>query len=367
LKAGFFRFFAGERVREMKNGKKDRSFIPAGGALDKKIKDLLAGYESDANYGFARETAATVLKMLDEDVRRLDWKIISAAIKEMRHSFRVFAPYEGRRKVTIFGSARSEPQSQAYQAAKQFAERISKLGFMVITGAGHGIMQAANEGAGRENSFGLNIDLPWEQEANPVVEGDQKLINFRYFFTRKLEFLKESDALALFPGGFGTLDETFELLTLIQCGRNPVVPIVMIDVPELNYWTRWLRFMQSSQLKNGFISRDDLYLWSITYDVDEACRIITEFYRNYHSQRWVGDRLVLRIRRRLTEGEIEEIRRDFSGIVLDGSIEQQEALPEEAAENGGIEFPELPRLVFRFDRRSFGRLRRLIDRVNEFR
>jgi uncharacterized protein (TIGR00730 family) len=351
----------------MNTGRRQSGFIPEGSPIEKKIAALLTGHETDPHYGFARETVATVLKMLDEDVQRLDWKIITSAIKEMRHSFRVFSRYAGRRKVTVFGSARIKPHSEAYKAARQFAERIKKLGFMVISGAGQGIMQAANEGAGRENSFGLNIDLPWEQEANPIVEGDEKLINFKYFFTRKLVFMKESDALALFPGGFGTLDETFELLTLIQCGRSPLRPIVMIDVPELNYWTKWLRFMQSSQLKNGFIAKDDLYLWSITYDVDEACRIITNFYRNYHSQRWVRDQMVLRIGRRLDTGELDELRRDFSSIVLSGTIDQREALPEEADESGHMELPDLPRLVFRFDRRSFGKLRKLIDRINEFR
>ena len=347
--------------------KKRADFIPEGSDFDKKIAALLADHQSNPHYGFSREMVATVLKMLDEDVQRLDWKIITAAIKEMRHSFRVFAPYAERRKVAIFGSARTLPESEAYKAARKFAERISSLGFMVITGAGHGIMQAANEGAGRENSFGLNIELPWEQAANPVVEGDSKLVNYKYFFTRKLEFFKESDALALFPGGFGTLDETFELLTLIQCGRSPLLPIVMIDVPELNYWTKWLRYIQSSQLKNGFISTDDLYLWSITYDVDEACRIITDFYRNYHSQRWVNDLMVLRINRRLSSAELDELRRDFSDIVPEGTIEQHDALPEEADGDGRVEFPELQRIVFRFDRRSFGRLRRMIDRINQFR
>ena len=345
---------------------KRTTFLPDDSELARKIDSLLADQADNPNLGYARQTIAAAVKMLEENVDRLDWKIVTAAIKEMRHSFRVFAPYKGQRKVTVFGSARSEPDSQAYKAAFQFAERISRLGFMVITGAGHGIMGAANAGAGRAMSFGLNIELPWEQDANPVVEGDEKLINYRYFFTRKLEFIKESDALALFPGGFGTLDETFELLTLIQCGRSPIRPIVMIDVPELNYWTKWLRFMQTSQLKNGFISTDDLYLWSIVYDVDEACRIITNFYRNYHSQRWVRDKMVLRLTRELSGAEVAELQRDFSDILTGGGFEQSGALPEESDSNGAIEFEELPRLVFHFDQRSFGRLRRLIERINQF-
>ena len=345
---------------------KRTAFLPDDSELARRIDEFLAPQADNPNLNYARQTIAAAVKMLDENVDRLDWKIVTAAIKEMRHSFRVFAPYKDQRKVTVFGSARVQPESQAYKAAFQFAERISRLGFMVITGAGHGIMGAANAGAGRAMSFGLNIELPWEQDANPIVEGDEKLINYHYFFTRKLEFIKESDALALFPGGFGTLDETFELLTLIQCGRSPIRPIVMIDVPELNYWTKWLRFMQTSQLKNGFISTDDLYLWSIVYDVDEACRIITNFYRNYHSQRWVRDKMVLRLTRELSGAEIAELERDFSDILTRGGFEQRGALTEESDSNGVIEFEELPRLVFRFDQRSFGRLRRLIERINQF-
>jgi len=339
---------------------------PPGSELAKKIDLLLADFRDNPNLVYARREIERVVEMLQEDVERLDWKIASAAARELRHSFRVFSPYRERRKVTVFGSARAAPDSESFRAASEFALRIAEHGFMVMTGAGDGIMLAANRGAGARSSFGLNIDLPWEQKANEVVAGDEKLINFKYFFTRKLTFIKESHALALFPGGFGTLDEAFELLTLIQCGKSPILPIVMIDVPELNYWTKWLRFMQTSQLRNGFISKDDLYLWSITYDVDEAVRIITGFYRNYHSQRWVGDRMVLRLERPLRDAELIGLNRDFGAIVPQGRIEQREALTGEADADGEIEFPELPRLVFRFDRRSFGRLRRMIDRINQF-
>ncbi len=350
----------------MKENAGKSGFLPDGSELAERIDRFLEEYGKHPHLHYARQALATLMKMLDEKADRLDWKIVTATIKEMRHSFRVLERYKDRRKVTVFGSARVNPDSEAFQAAEQFARRISAAGFMVITGAGQGIMLAANQGAGTGESFGLNINLPWEQSANRVVEGDEKLINYKYFFTRKLTFIRESHALALFPGGFGTLDETFELLTLIQCGKSPVLPIVMIDVPGLNYWTKWLRFMQTSQLKNGFISKDDLYLWSITYDVDEACRIITDFYRNYHSQRWVRDRLVLRLNRKLTGSELKELNTDFGDILLRGEIEQREALPEEWDDDGEVEFPELERLTFIFDRRSFGLLRRMIDRINQF-
>lgn len=350
----------------MKQRQKRNEFLPDDGELAQRIDEFLQGHQHDPRYPYARQMIATVMKMLKEDVSRLDWKITTAALKEMRHSFRVFEPYENRRKVTVFGSSRADTNTEAFKAAERFSRRVKQLGFMVVTGAGHGIMLAANQGAGAEESFGLNIDLPWEQVANPVIEDDEKLINFKYFFTRKLVFIKESHALALFPGGFGTLDEAFELLTLIQCGKTPLVPIVMIDVPELNYWTKWLRFMQTSQLKNGFISRDDLHLWSITYDVDEACRIITNFYRNYHSQRWVGERLALRINKQLSSANLAELNRDFNEILVEGEIEQSEALKEEWDDDGEVEFPELPRLLLYFDRRNFGRLRLMIDRINQF-
>ena len=337
---------------------------------ERHIEELLRRCAGSANLGKAREAVRTVLRMLAGGVGEEDWRIAGTALRELETSFRVFLPYRDKRKVTVFGSARVPEDSEAFQAAVRFGRRIAELGFMVITGAGDGIMLAANQGAGVANSFGLNIDLPFEQVANRVMEGDDKLISFRYFFTRKLAFIRESDALVLFPGGMGTLDEAFELLTLIQCGRTPLRPIVMIDIPELNYWTKWLRFVQTSQLKNGFIDKDDLYLWSITYDVEEGCRLITNFYRNYHSQSFLGELMVLRLKRELSNSELAELNRDYRDMVPSGEFEQRGVLEEETEEarieSSEVGNPELPRLVFKFDRRSFGKLRRLIDRINQF-
>lgn len=354
-----------------KQDKKERTvkgdFIPDGSELERIVDTALARYKDHHSFGLARQAMATVLKMLEEDVSAAEWKLSTFALKEMRHAYRVFAPYHGIRKVTVFGSSRSGEDSPEFSEAKRFAEKISSLGYMVLTGAGPGVMHAANLGAGAKNSFGLNIDIPWEQKANPVIDGDDKLINFRYFFTRKLMFIKESDALVLFPGGYGTLDEAFETLVLIHAGKSPIKPIVMVDQPQHNYWTKWLRFMQSSQLKNGYISKEDLYLWTITYDIQEAVRIITEFYRNYHSQRWVKDKMVFRINRELTRAELDELEIEFRDIIPVGKLIQCEAMQEEAEWNGEIPFPELKRLVFNFDKISFGRLRQMIDRINQFR
>lgn len=347
--------------------KSSRNYIPEGSALEKKVSDFLSDIDEGPHSERAKEIIATVAKMLSEDVSSEEWRLSAIALKEMRHSYRVFAPYRGTRKVTVFGSARSGEESPEYIAAREFSRRIAALGYMVITGAGPGVMEGANEGAGRDMSFGLNVDIPWEQMANPVIDGDDKLINFHYFFTRKLFFIKESDALVLFPGGYGTLDEAFETLVLIHAGKSPIKPIVMIDNPQINYWTKWLRFMQTSQLKNGYINTEDLYLWTITYDVQEAVRIITDFYRNYHSQRWVGDLMVIRINRKLDRSEMTELNDDFADIVTSGSIEQSNALVAEKEYNGLIPHEELPRLRFAFDKSSFGRLRQLIDRINSFR
>jgi uncharacterized protein (TIGR00730 family) len=316
---------------------------------------------------YVQECAATLLEMLPEDLRSNDWRLFSTVMSEIRDSFRIFSNYRDRRKVTVFGSARPKEDSREFQAAVAFGKVIAELGYMVITGGGPGIMHAANLGAGRENSFGLNIEIPWEQLANPVVDGGERSIIYHYFFTRKLFLVRESHALVLFPGGYGTLDEAFETLVLIQAGKSPVKPIVMVDLPHLNYWTKWLRFMQTSQLKNGFISTEDLYLWHITYDVRDAARIVTDFYRIFHSQAWVNDTLLLRLQRQLNSEEMKELNRDFSDILVDGGIEQTGAMKEEQERDGSIPVAELPRLVFNFDKSSYGRLRQLIDRINSFR
>jgi uncharacterized protein (TIGR00730 family) len=263
--------------------------------------------------------------------------------------------------VTVFGSARTKPQHPAFRAAEEFGREIVKAGWMVITGAGNGIMEAGHVGAGRDNSFGLNILLPFEQSANPIVHGDPKLMTLRYFFTRKLMFIKESDAVALFPGGFGTHDEAFEALTLVQTGKSHIFPIVLVDEPGGTYWTAWQRFIEAELLGRGYISPADLSLYKVTDSADEAVRTVTDFYRIYHSMRYVHGDLVLRLRSRLSDALLERIQSAFSDILVGGRFEQTAALPEEANEPT---LAAMPRLKFRFDRHMIGRLRQMIDAIN---
>ena len=315
---------------------------------------------------FTRATAEVGLKetadkLLRDQANRGDVKMLSTALKELRYAFKVFAPYRHRRKVTVFGSARLPETHPAYHQAVEFGRRIAEAGFMVITGAASGIMEAGHVGAGREHSIGVNILLPFEQSANEVIAGDAKLMHLKYFFTRKLLFVKESDACALFPGGFGTLDEGFEVLTLIQTGKSHLFPVVLVDEPGGDYWRLWQRYIEDALLKRGMISPADMALFKITDSVDAAVRDILDFYRVYHSMRYVKQDLVLRLRRSLSDELLERIRHDFADIVVAGTFTQSEALPAESNDSHVI---DLPRLLFRFDRRSLGRLRLLIDTIN---
>jgi uncharacterized protein (TIGR00730 family) len=306
-----------------------------------------------------RETAD---KLIRDQTNRGDVKLLSTALKELRYAFKVFAPYRRNRKVAIFGSARLKPDHPAYHAAVDFGKRMSGAGYMVITGASSGIMEAGHVGAGRENSIGLNIMLPFEQEANTVIAGDTKLMQMKYFFTRKLMFVKEADAIALFPGGFGTLDEGFEVLTLMQTGKSHLFPIVMVDPPGGSFWREWQHFVEKVLLDGGMISPDDHALYKITDSVDEGVQEILNFYRVYHSMRYVGGDLVLRLQKHLSDALLERIRNEFAGILQRGTFEQCCALPEEALD---AHLADLPRLKFRFDRHHLGRLRMLIDLINK--
>ncbi len=310
---------------------------------------------------YAAQIKETADKLLRDRASRGDVKLIATAVRELRYCFKVFAANRGKRKATVFGSARTRPDHPAYIACEQFSRRLVENDWMVITGAGGGIMEAGHRGAGRDNSFGLNILLPFEQSANSVVLGDPKLVTLRYFFTRKLMFIKESDAVVLFPGGFGTHDEAFEALTLIQTGKSHIFPIVMVDEPGGNYWQHWMKFIREGLLAPGYISPSDTSLFRVTDSVDEAIREVTGFYRVFHSMRYVRRELVLRLRESLTERKLQQIKRDFADILTGGTFEQVQALPEEANEP---ELSGLPRLKFRFDRHAAGRLRQLIDRVN---
>jgi uncharacterized protein (TIGR00730 family) len=305
----------------------------------------------------------TADKLIRDSANRGDVKLLSTALKELRYAFKVFAPYRRRRKVTIFGSARLAPDHPAYKQAVAFGRLVAHAGYMVITGAASGIMEAGHTGAGRENSIGVNILLPFEQEANPVIAGDVKLMHLKYFFTRKLLFVKESDAVALFPGGFGTQDEGFEVLTLIQTGKSHLFPIVMIDEPGGDYWLRWQQFVKEVLLARGLISPADLALYKITDSAEAAAEEIMRFYRVYHSMRFVhGGDLVLRLQRPLSPETLEKLRTEFADIVVSGTFQQVGALPEEANDP---HLTDLPRLRFRFNRHSLGRLRQLVDAINE--
>jgi hypothetical protein len=304
---------------------------------------------------------SVVMRLSEEEIDRLDWKILTTSIEDMERAFQVFYPYRHVRKVTIFGSARIAPHTPEYKLAVDFSRYLAQQGFMVMTGAGGGIMQAGNEGAGAENSFGLNIQLPFEQGSNPFIEGDPKLIDFKYFFTRKLFFLRESDAIALFPGGFGTQDEAFECLTLCQTGRSGPIPVVLIDRPGGTYWPQWDAYIRKHLLQPGLVSPEDSSLYTITDNVEVAYEAINSFYRIYHSSRYVGDQLVIRLKSQLSDADVEKLNTNFSDILVKGRIEKSWALLQETPD----ETAELPRLVLYFNRRDSGRLYQLLATINQ--
>jgi uncharacterized protein (TIGR00730 family) len=289
-----------------------------------------------------------------------DLKIASAALGEMAEAFQVFRPYRHIRKITMFGSARTRPDDPVYILARSLAARLAAADWMVVTGAGPGIMAAGLEGAGRDHAFGVNIRLPHEEDANPFIAQDPKLVEMRYFFTRKLMLIKESHAYAILPGGFGTQDEAFELLTLLQTGKAEPAPVVMVETPGGTYWHAWLRFVEEETIAAGLVSPDDRALFKVTNTTEEASEEILGFYRNYHSIRWVGDLLVLRVQVQPSKAEVADLNRRFSDIVTRGSIRTAGPFPPERNDH-----PELPRLAFRFDRFHYARLRLLIDAINE--
>ncbi len=324
--------------------------------LDQYTADL-----PDFDRELAREIVDTALKLAREQVSRLDRKIVNAALKEMRHAFRVFAPYKGIRKVTIFGSARTTKGDPEYALTREFSREMASRGWMVITGAGPGIMEAGHEGAGDKLSFGVNIKLPFEAKPNPVIANDSKLINFKYFFTRKLSFMKEADAFVLVPGGFGTLDEAFELLTLVQTGKSDLHPIVLLDQPGGTYWQGFERFVKEELLTRGYVDPDDLGLYRHLTDVQHAVNEIESFYRVYHSQRMVGEKLILRLTVMPPLDVLHVLSQEFADI-LNEPITKVEPSYWELRDD---DVPDLPRIALAFDRHHIGRLRRLIDRLNE--
>lgn len=300
-------------------------------------------------------------KMADDRTSRGDLKILSRALRELRYAFKVFSPYRRNRKVTVFGSARTAPDEPAYQQAVDFGRAMAEQGWLIVTGAGGGIMEAGHLGAGKENSMGLNIMLPFEQEANPVMAGDHKLVHMKYFFTRKLMFVKESNAICLLPGGFGTLDEGLEVLTLLQTGKRDMIPVVFLDQPGGDYWAGFRQFVEGQLLGNGMIDRDDLSLFKITDDVTEAVNEILGFFRVYHSMRFVHERLVFRLTKSLDARALDAINSRFADILADGCFSLGGPL---SAEKDEPDLAELPRLSFHFNRHKLGRLRQLIDWLN---
>jgi uncharacterized protein (TIGR00730 family) len=290
-----------------------------------------------------------------------DVRILSQTLRELRRAFTVFAPYRSQRKVTIFGSARTPRDAPAYQQAVRLGQLLAENGWFVVTGAATGIMEAGHRGAGRDRSMGLNIMLPFEQEANEVIRGDGKLVTMKYFFTRKLMFVKECDAVVCLPGGFGTMDEAFEVLTLLQTGKRELMPLVFLDAPGGRFWQNWLDYIRGNLLAGGMISPDDLSLFRVTDSVEETVAEVLRFYRVFHSMEYVHNRLVLRLQKPIDERRLDALLLKFADILADGEFRQVSAID---GESHRPDLDALTRLVFHFNRRSLGRLRQLIDAIN---
>lgn len=330
--------------------------------LDDAIMALIEQARLTDDVDLTFEMIVSALRMGLEHVDRGDMKLVNNSLKELRYSFHVFETYRSVLKCTIFGSARTKPEEPEYQSAKDLGAAMAARDWMVMTGAGPGIMAAGLEGAGTENSFGINIVLPFEASANRFIADDPKLINFRYFFTRKLTFMKESSAFASLPGGFGTMDEAFELLTLMQTGKSPIVPLVLLDPAGSTYWERWRDFVTKELLDAKLISPADMDLFIITDDVETAAENMTHFYSSYHSMRAVGQRLVLRLHREIGDDELSTLTDEFGDIIETGRIERIETTESERKDNDHV---SLHRIAFHFNRHGYARLRVLINAIND--
>ena len=336
--------------------------MPSNEEMLGQIRAILESPGDDLQASMIKELLAGTLKLYDAHLEALDLKIVNRTVRELRYAFRVFQGYRDRRKVSIFGSARTASDDPNYRLAFEFSRRIVEEGFMVITGGADGIMRAAQEGAGRENSFGVNIMLPFEQGPNATIADDPKLVTFKYFFTRKLIFQKEANAIALFPGGFGTHDEGFEILTLAQTGKSDPQPIVCLQAPGCDYWDEWQAFITKQLLARQLISPEDLSLYKIVASADEAAEEIRTFYRRFHSIRYVGRQLVMRLTQSISAAQVAALHDQFSDLLAEGTFELRGHLPEELDEP---ELTVLPRLTFVSNRRSASRLRQLIDHLNQ--
>ncbi len=300
-------------------------------------------------------------KLAADGTSRGDLKVISRTIRELRYAFKVFAPYRKQRKVTVFGSARTPVEDPGYQEAVHLGRAFAQAGWLVVTGAAQGIMEAGHVGAGRQASMGLNIILPFEQSANPVILGDPKLVHMKYFFTRKLMFVKECDAVVCLPGGFGTLDEAMEVITLLQTGKRDMVPVVLLDPPGGKYWKGLFEFIQSQLLATRMISPEDLHLFKLCDNHQDALAEVLQFFRVYHSMRYVRNQLVLRLNEPLAPSLVDDFNTSYRDLLASGNFEQRDALP---LEHDDPDLLAKRRLVFHFNRRNFGRLRQLIDAIN---
>ncbi len=327
-------------------------------ALDEKIRALVESVAA-ADGDLLDDIVETAFRMA-RAANRGEMKLVSRSFRELGRAFRIFAPYRDRRKVSIFGSARTSEEQPAYDCAREFARGMAERGWMVITGAGPGIMAAGHEGAGVENSFGVGIKLPTEQSVNGVIAGDPKLIDFKYFFTRKITFMKESDAFALLPGGFGTMDEAFELLTLMQTGKTAIRPVVLLEPEGSSYWSVWESFIRERLVDGGLVAPEDLSFFRLAPTVGDAIEAIERFYSNYHSARYVGERLVIRLRRRPSPSDIGRLNEEFRDIVMSGRIEAMTATAQEVRDGDCV---DLGRVAFHA-RHNFGRIRQLIDALN---
>ncbi|HEX9146473.1 MAG TPA: TIGR00730 family Rossman fold protein [Candidatus Binatia bacterium] len=331
-------------------------------SIEAQITEWLRGQTGTGNEILIAEMLRTVLKLGAEETSRGDLKILNRALKELRYAFKIFAPYSSVRKVSIFGSTHIQENDPYYLLAKELSQRLAQEGYMVITGAGPGIMQAGHEGAGRKKSFGVNIRLPAVQTANRFIQDDAKLMSFHFFFTRKLMFVKEADAVVIFPGGFGTHDELTEALTLAQTGKSQIVPVVLVDTPDRVYWTQWKNFLSEAMLSRGYITAGEFSFFRIVDNVDAAIQEIKTFYRNFHSYRFVKQDLVIRLNHPPAPGLIDSLNRNFADILTEGKIRQTEPLADELDDPSTL---HLYRLLVPFKREEFARLRQMIDVINQ--
>jgi uncharacterized protein (TIGR00730 family) len=329
---------------------------------DNLIEQLVTHLKLGSTGNLVREILTSAVKLGVESDDIVDLKLANTALKELRYSFKIFSPYRETRKVIIFGSARSKSTSPEYKMARTFSRKMCKNGYMVVTGGGPGVMEAGSRGAPEGMDFALNIRLPFEQKANPFVSHDDRLINYKYFFTRKLFFVKETDATAVFPGGFGTLDEGFEMLTLVQTGKSKPRPIVLMEPEGSKYWMECLKFLNRQLSNNSYVNTCDLSLFTVATSVDEAVTYIEDFYRVYHSLRYDAGLTILRLNRDISGKTLQSINKKFADIILDGEIHTAQPTQKEIDNN---EFLYLPRLAFNFNRHDFGRLHELIDAINK--